>query len=204
NPPVGFNAVSWNMLNNLMEGLTRLGEDDTPQPAIAEDWDVSEDGKTYTFHLREDANWSNGDAVTADDFVYAWTEMLSSESESPAAFLGYFIEGGEALNSGEGSAEDLGVAAKDKKTYEVTLEAPTGYFIRGITNPAILTENKEVDEEKPTWHAEADSLATNGPFTLETWEYNKELMMVKNDEDWHKDTVNLDKIRWAMVKDTNT
>jgi len=204
NPPVGFNAVSWNMLNNLMEGLTRLGEDDTPQPAIAEDWDVSEDGKTYTFHLREDANWSNGDTVTADDFVYAWTEMLSSESESPAAFLGYFIEGGEAFNGGDGSAEDLGVAAVDDKTFEVTLEAPTGFFLHVITNPAFFPVNKEVAEENPKWHAEADSFVSNGPFTLESWEHNKELMMVKNDEYWDKDTVNLDEIHWAMVKDTNT
>lgn len=204
NPPVGFNAVSWNVLNNLMEGLTRLGDDDTAQPAIAEDWDISEDGKTYTFHIREDANWSNGDPVTADDFVYAWTEMLSSESESPAAFLGYFIEGGEAFNSGEGSADDLGVTAKDDKTFEVTLEAATGYFLHVISNPAFFPVNEKVAEEDPKWHAEADSFVSNGPFTLESWEHNKELVMAKNDEYWDKDTVNLDKVHWAMVNNTNT
>src|SRR5690606_9324637 len=75
-PPVGFDAVSWSPLNNIMEGLTRLGEDHTPQPAIAENWDVSEDGKTYTFHIRENAKWSNGDDVTAGDFVFAWKRAL--------------------------------------------------------------------------------------------------------------------------------
>jgi dipeptide transport system substrate-binding protein len=203
-PPVGFNAVSWNVLNNLMEGLTRLGDDDTPQPAIAEDWDISEDGKTYTFHLREDADWSNGDPVTADDFVYSWTEFLDSESESPAAFLGYFIEGGEAFNSGEGSAEDLGVAAIDEKTFEVTLETPTGFFLHIITNPAFFPVNKAVAEDEEKWHAEADTFVSNGPFALDSWEHNKELVMVKNDNYWDADTVKLDKIHWAMVNSTNT
>src|SRR5690625_6064145 len=67
-----------------------------------------------------------------------------------------------------------------------------------------ISVNKEVAEENPKWHAEADSFVSNGPFTLESWEHNKELMMVKNDEYWDQDTVNLDKIHWAMVKDTNT
>lgn len=96
-PPIGFDSVSWSALNNLMEGLTRLGEDHQPAPAIAEKWDVSEDGKVYTFHLRDDAKWSNGDDVTAGDFVYAWKRLLNPDTGSAAAFLGYFIEGGEAL-----------------------------------------------------------------------------------------------------------
>ena len=78
-PAIGFDNVSWNALNNLMEGLTRLGEDHTPQPAVAEEWEVSEDGTTYTFQLREDANWSNGDPVVAEDFIYAWERLLNPE-----------------------------------------------------------------------------------------------------------------------------
>lgn len=138
NPPVGFDSVSWNVLNNLMEGLTRLGKDDKPQPAMAEDWEKSNGGKTYTFHLRENANWSNGDPVRAEDFVYAWKQLLNPETGSPAAFLGYFIEGGEAYNSGEGSAEDVMVKAVDEKTFEVTLTAPTGYFFTSNYEPGIF------------------------------------------------------------------
>ncbi|MBP1948842.1 peptide ABC transporter substrate-binding protein [Virgibacillus litoralis] len=204
NPPVGFDSVSWNVLNNLMEGLTRLGKDDNPQPAMAEDWEKSNGDKTYTFHLREDANWSNGDPVTAEDFVYAWKQLLNPETGSPAAFLGYFIEGGEAYNSGEGSADDVMVKAVDEKTFEVTLTAPTGFFLQVISNPAFFPVNAEVAKESPEWFSEAETFVANGPFKLESWSHDSEMVMVKNDQYWDKDTVKLDKVHWAMVNDTNT
>lgn len=112
-----------------MEGLTRLDESHQPAAGIAEDWNISDDGLEYTFTLREDANWSNGDPVTAEDFVFAWTRLLDPDEASPAAFLGYFIEGAEAFNNGEGSAEDLGLVAEDEKTLKVTLNAPTGFSL---------------------------------------------------------------------------
>ncbi|WP_188456656.1 peptide ABC transporter substrate-binding protein [Virgibacillus oceani] len=204
NPPEGFDSVSWTSLNNLMEGLTRLGKDDKPQPAMAESWDISEDGKTYTFHLRENANWSNGDPVTAGDFVYAWKQLLNPDNAFSTSFLGYFIEGGEAYNAGEGSADDVAVKAVDEKTFEVTLTAPTGFFLHVITNPAFFPVNEKVANENPEWYAEADSFVSNGPFKLESWKHNSEMVFVKNDQYWDKDTVKLDKIHWAMVNDTNT
>ncbi|MFC3039261.1 peptide ABC transporter substrate-binding protein [Virgibacillus xinjiangensis] len=204
NPSIGFDAVSWDPLNNLMEGLTRLDENSTPQGGVAEEWDISEDGKTYTFHLREDANWSNGDPVTAEDFVYAWKLMLDPETASAAAFLGYFIEGAEAYNAGEGSADDVGVSAIDEKTLEVKLEAPTGFFLDLLTNPAFFPVNHQVAEENPDWHAEADTFVANGPFELESWEHDSEMVFAKNEEYWDADAVKLDKVHFAMVNDTNT
>src|SRR5690625_4840987 len=115
-PSIGFDAVSWDPLNNLMEGLTRLADDHTAQEGAAESWDISDDGLTYTFHIREDANWSNGDPVTAADFEFAWKYMLDPETASPAAFLAYFIEGAEEFNTGEGSEDDVQVTAADEKT----------------------------------------------------------------------------------------
>ncbi|UJL45970.1 peptide ABC transporter substrate-binding protein [Virgibacillus sp. NKC19-16] len=204
NPSIGFDENSWKPLNNLMEGLTRLGEDSTPEPAMAEDWDVSDDGTVYTFHLREDANWSNGDPVTAEDFVFAWQQLLDPETGSPAAFLAYFVKGGEAFNSGEGSVEDVGVTAVDEKTFEVELEDPTGFFLHVVTNPAFFPINQEVAEENPDWHAEAESFVSNGPFMLESWEHDSEMIFAKNEEYWDVDTVSLDKVHWAMVNDQNT
>ncbi|QDP41636.1 peptide ABC transporter substrate-binding protein [Radiobacillus deserti] len=203
-PPIGFDSNSWQALNNLLEGLTRLGKDHQPEPAVAESWDISEDGKEYTFHLREDAKWSNGDPVTAEDFEFAWKRMLNPETGSPAAFLGYFIAGGEAYNAGEGSEEDVGVEAVDEKTFKVTLSSPTGFFLNIISNPAFFPINKEVAEENPEWFAEADTFVANGPFKLESWTHDTEMVMVKNDQYWDADTVKLDKVHWAMVNDSNT
>lgn len=204
NPSIGFDQVSWDPLNNLMEGLTRLDKESKAGPGAAEDWDISEDGLTYTFNLREDANWSNGDPVTAEDFVYAWKLMLDPETGSQAAFLAYFIKGAEAFNSGEGSADDVAVTAVDEKTLEVVLEAPTGFFLDLLTNPAFFPVNHKVAEENPDWHAEAESFVANGPFKLESWEHDSEMMFAKNEEYWDADAVKLDKVHFEMVNDTNT
>ncbi len=203
-PPVGFNSVSWNTLNNLLEGLTRLDQSHEPKPAMAKEWEVSEDGQEYTFFLREDANWSNGDPVTAQDFVYAWRHLLDPETASSAAFLGYFIKNGEAFNAGEASAEDVGVEAVDDKTFKVTLESPTGFFLDLVSNPAFFPVNHKVAEENPDWHAEADTFVANGPFSLKEWNHDQNMVFEKNPEYWDADTVKLDEVHWAMVNDTNT
>lgn len=203
-PSIGFDKVSWDPLNNLMEGLTRLDQDHVAGPGVAEDWDVSEDGLTYTFNLRGDANWSNGDPVVAEDFVFAWKYMLDPANASSAAFLAYFIEGAEAFNNGEGSADDVNITAVDEKTLEVVLEAPTGFFLDVLTNPAFFPVNHKVAEENPNWHAEADSFVANGPFLLESWEHDSEMVFAKNPEYWDAEAVNLDKIHFAMVNDENT
>ncbi|KIY23789.1 MULTISPECIES: peptide ABC transporter substrate-binding protein [Mesobacillus] len=203
-PPIGFDSASWNSLNNLMEGLTRLGKDHQPEAATAEKWDVSEDGKTYTFHIRKDAKWSNGDDVTANDFVFAWKRLLDPATGSAAAFLGYFIEGGEEFNSEKGSAEDVKVKAVDDKTFEVTLTSPQAYFLSVIANPAFFPINEKVAKENPKWFAEADSFVGNGPFNLASWEHDTKFVMKKNDQYWDAKNVKLDRIEWAIVDDTNT
>ncbi|WP_027964409.1 peptide ABC transporter substrate-binding protein [Halalkalibacillus halophilus] len=203
-PPVGFDAISWNALNNLLEGLTRLDDSHQPTEAIAEDWEVSDDGTEYTFNIREDANWSNGDPVTAEDFVYAWTRLLDPDTASPAAFLGYFIEGGEAFNNGEGSEDDVMIEATDEKTLTVTLEAPTGFFLNVVANPAFFPVNHQVAEENPDWHTEADSFVSNGPFSLQEWNHESDMLFERNEEYWDAENVALDQVHWAMVNDTNT
>lgn len=203
-PSIGFDSVSWTPLNNLMEGLTRLDEDSVAQAATAEKWDISEDGKTYTFHIRDDAKWSNGDPVVAGDFVYAWKHMLDPDTASEAAFLAYFIEGAEAYNSGEGSRDDVKVKAVDEKTLEVVLNAPTGFFLDVLTNPAFFPINQKIAEENPKWHAEADTFVGNGPFALVSWKHEEEMVFIKNEEYWDHDAVQLDQVHWAMVNDDNT
>jgi dipeptide transport system substrate-binding protein len=203
-PSVGFNAVSWSPLNNLMEGLTRLSEDHLAVEATAEKIDISEDGLTYTFTIREGAKWSNGDPVVAGDFVFAWRHMLDPETASPAAFLAYFIEGAEAYNNGEGKAEDVAVEASNEKTFVVKLTAPNEAFLNIITNPSFFPINEKVATADPKWFTEAATFVGNGPFKLASWDHDVNFVFEKNENYWDADKVKLDKVHWAMVADTTT
>ncbi|MEW4284844.1 peptide ABC transporter substrate-binding protein [Priestia koreensis] len=203
-PPIGFDSVSWNALNNLMEGMTRLGKDHNPEAATAKDWDVSEDGTKYTFHIRDNAKWSNGDPVTAGDFEFAWKRLLDPKTASSAAFLGYFIKGGEEFNTGKGTADNVQVKATDDKTLEVTLTSPQAYFLSVIANPAFFPINQKVAEKNPKWYAEADTFVANGPFKLTEWKHDSNFVMKKNDQYWDAKNVKLDQVNWAEVSDTTT
>lgn len=130
--------------------------------------------------------------------------MLDPNTQSPAAFLGYFIEGGEAYNAGEGTADDVKVKAIDENTLEVVLTAPTGFFLDLLTNPAFFPINHKVAEENPNWHAEADTFVSNGPFKLAEWKHEEEMVFEKNDQYWDAAAVKLDKVHFAMVNESNT
>lgn len=117
--------------NNAFEGLLRLDENHEAQPALAESFDVSDDKLTYTFHLREGLQWSNGTPLTAKDFVFSWLKQMSAEATNGYSFImtDYIVNGAE-YNEGKVSGEEVGVKAVDDKTFQVTLKAPTPYFSR--------------------------------------------------------------------------
>ncbi|CAJ1003474.1 MULTISPECIES: peptide ABC transporter substrate-binding protein [Bacillales] len=202
-PPKGFDSVSNEVLNAIMEGLVRLDKDHKPQPAMAEQWTISDDGKTYTFTLR-DSKWSNGDPVTAHDFEYAWKRIVDPQNAFPSAFLAYFIEGAEKFNKGEGSADDVKVKALDDRTLEVKLTAPTGFFLNIITQPTFFPVHKKSVESNPNFAAEASTLITNGPFKLTEWVHDQTVKVEKNEGYWDKDSVKIAGIDWVMVNDENT
>ncbi|WP_339216442.1 peptide ABC transporter substrate-binding protein [Solibacillus sp. FSL W8-0372] len=203
-PSIGFDSVSWDPLNNLMEGLVRLDKNLEPKEAMAEKYEISEDGLTYTFTLR-DAEWTNGDPVTAGDFVYGWLHMLNPETASYSAFLGTgYIEGAQAYNEGTGDASGVAIKAIDEKTFEVKLISPFDGFLAMITLPTFFPVNEKVATATPDWFANADTFVGNGPFKLDTWSHEEKMTFVKNDTYWDKDSVKLDRVEWAMVNDTNT
>ncbi|MFD2701257.1 peptide ABC transporter substrate-binding protein [Paenibacillus shunpengii] len=203
-PPVGFDQVSNDVLNNFMEGLTRLQEDHTPGPGVASEWTVTEDEKQYTFTLREDAKWSNGDPVTASDFEFAFKRMLDPNLGAASATLAYVIEGAEAYNSGEGTVDDVQVTAVDEHTLEIKLNKPAPWFLGMMSNPAFFPVHKATVEGNAQWAAEASSILSNGPFKLTEWKHDAEIQMVKNDQYWDAENVQLDGITMKMVDDSTT
>ncbi|WP_404450800.1 peptide ABC transporter substrate-binding protein [Virgibacillus necropolis] len=192
-------------LGATTEGLYRLGKDAKIVDGIATEHKVSEDALTWTFTLREDAVWSNGDPVTAHDFVYAWRRAINPDtgSEYGPYMMNGVIKNATEINSGEMPVKELGVKAKDDYTLVVSLEKPIPYFESLTTFGTFLPLNQEFVESKGDKHGtSSDTLLSNGPFKLTDWTSTATSWnLVKNEDYWDAETVSLDKITFDVVKD---
>ncbi|MBY0599032.1 peptide ABC transporter substrate-binding protein [Bacillus bingmayongensis] len=197
-------AVSFNVLNNVMEGLFRLSKNDEVIPGIAQKHEISKDGKTYTFHLR-DAKWSNGDPVTAHDFVYAWKQLVNPETGSEYAYIMYDVKNAEKINKKQIGLDELGVKAQDDKTFTVELEHPVPYFTKLLCLPSFYPINeKYMKKQGDKYGLEANMTLYNGPFTLSEWKHEASFTMKKNDQYWDKKEVKLDEVNYQIVKEIST
>lgn len=199
-------TVGFTMINNVNEGLYRLDQEQNPIPALSDgEPTVSEDGTVYTFKLRE-AKWSNGDAVTANDFVYAWQRALLPDS---ASFYGPYIMTGviknaDKVKAGEVDPSELGVKALSDTELEVTLEKPVPYFTALMAFPTFYPQNQKFVEEKGADFAKnAENLIFNGPFKMTSWDgvAATEWTLEKNEEYWDAENVALTKINYNTSKD---
>jgi oligopeptide transport system substrate-binding protein len=199
-------TYAFEFLNATMEGLYRLGPEGKPVEGIATKHEISEDGLTWTFTLREDAKWSNGDPVTAHDFVYAWRRAVdpATGSEYGPYMMGGVIKNATAVNNGEVPVEELGVKADGDFTLVVELENPTPYFDSLTTFGTFLPLNQKfVEEQGDKYATSTDTLVFNGPFTLEDWESTSDSWkLVKNPNYWDAATVKLEEINYTVVKET--
>lgn len=201
--PALNNAVDGSIvICNAFEGLMRLDDEQKAIPGIAESYDLSDDFLTYTFHLREDALWSDGKPVTAEDFKYAWTRALNPATAAEYAFQLYYIKGGENYNNGTGSAEDLGINVVDDHTLEVTLENPTSYFLELTAFPTLMPVREDIVEaDADGWTLKPETYVSNGPFTLKEYNMKDSYVFVKNPEYYRKDEVKLDTLKFRMIED---
>ncbi|MEK5382770.1 peptide ABC transporter substrate-binding protein [Niallia sp. FSL W8-0635] len=207
-PSMATDEYGFQFLGATMEGLYRLGEGAEAVPGIAESHEVSEDGLTWTFKLREDAKWSNGDPVTANDFVYAWQRAVNPDtgSEYGPYMMGGVIKNATEISKGEMKVEELGVKADGDYTLVVELANPTPYFESLTSFGTFLPLNQKFVEEKgDAFATSSENLLANGPFTLENWESTAQKWnLAKNDTYWDADTVKLETINYVVVKDAQT
>lgn len=197
-------TLSGSILRHVIENLVELDENDNVVPGVATDWTVSDDGLTYTFHLRQGMKWSNGEPVTAHDFVFAWTALLDPAYAAEYAGFGYVFKNGRAFNEGKVTADQLGFKALDDYTLEVTLENPTAYFLSTLAFYVLSPVNEKAYKEFGTAYAtDADKIVTNGPFKLTSWEHESKIVMDKNPDFYDAANINVDKITWLMINDTN-
>lgn len=207
-PSMATDQYGFQFLGATMEGLNRLGEGGEVTPGIAESHKVSEDGLTWTFKLREDAKWENGDPVTANDFVYAWQRAVNPDtgSEYGPYMMGGVIKNAAEISQGDMPVEDLGVKADGDYTLVVELANPTPYFESLTTFGTFLPLNQKFVEEKgDAFATSSENLLANGPFKLENWESTSQKWnLAKNDTYWDADTVKLETINYVVVKEAQT
>ncbi|GGE14976.1 dipeptide-binding protein DppE [Marinithermofilum abyssi] len=203
-PAQAFDQDSMDVVNSLFEGLMRLNKDHQPEPAVAEKVDKSDDLRTYTFTLRKDAKWSNGELVTAHDFEYAWKRVLNPKTASSASYLMYFIKNGEKYNAGKASADEVGVKAKDDHTLVVELEKPTPFFEELTCYTVYAPVYKKGLEQNQDLYGNGKEYVGNGPFVLKSWKHDSKIVTEKNKYYRDADAVKLNGIEWNMYADEAT
>ena len=200
-----------NIITALIEGLvTENPQDLSVEPGTAERWEVSEDGLTYTFLLREDAKWSNGDPVSADDFLFSYKRMLSPNLASEYAYMYFVVENAQAYN--EGTLKDfseVGIKVVDPRTLQIKLASRTPYFLELLNHfswfpvhPDTVLAHGAIDEPNTPW-TKPGTYVGNGPFTLESWEINKSIVVKKSETYWDRAAVKLNQIVFKVTEDPN-
>ena len=169
-----------------------------PEPGVAERWDISEDGTVYTFHLNPNARWSNGETMTASDYVWSWNRALHPDTGSLYAYMLYPIVNSEAYSKREiTDFTEVGAKALDDHTLQVTLNAPTPYFLQLMdhystfaVHPETLLKHGKMTDRFTPW-TRVGNIVSNGPFTLEEWSLNRRIIIKKNEHYWDRDNVAL-------------
>lgn len=209
--PTGLNtltstySIEFALFTHMYENLVTLDDDDNTAPGAAESWDYDEDTLTYTFHLRKDGVWTNGDPVTAKDFEFAWSQALNPDVASDYAYFLYFIKNAEKYFNGEVTWDEVGVKVVDDYTLEVTMEQPTPYALFLFSFGTLAPINQRFYEAvgADLYSTEAQYFCTNGPFALTEWSHNDKIVMQKNDA-WHGAAdVEVEEIDWKIITDAN-
>lgn len=209
--PTGLNtltstySIEFALFKHMYENLVTLDDDDNTAPGAAESWDYDEDTLTYTFHLRKDGVWTNGDPVTAKDFEFAWSQALNPDVASDYAYFLYFIKNAEKYFNGEVTWDEVGVKVVDDYTLEVTMEQPTPYALFLFSFGTLAPINQRFYEAvgADLYSTEAQYFCTNGPFALTEWSHNDKIVMQKNDA-WHGAAdVEVEEIDWKIITDAN-
>ena len=192
---------------NTFDGLFRLGFDDKAEPACASSWEISEDGMTWTFHLRDNLKWSDGKKLTAGHFKDGFMRLISPETGSPYANYGFFIKNAEKFYNGQAASEDVGINAPDEKTLIINLEYKNPLMLDYMAFPTFVPARMDIiGEYQNAWAARPETYISNGAFILESWKHGDggEMTLIKNPNYWDADNVKVDRLRFVFINDSNT
>ena len=204
-PTLNNSSGAGTMILNAFEGLMVLDENDKPTEGAAESYEVSEDGLTYTFKLRQDGKWSDGEPVVADNFKYSWLRALDKATAAEYAYQLFYIKNAEKFYNGEATAEEVGIKVIDDYTLEVTLENPTSYFLQLCAFTTYVPLREDIVSANPEgWATTPETYVSNGAFKLVQWDMKDQLVFEKNENYWDKESVKLDTLTFKLVTDDTT
>lgn len=198
--------VTFTVIQHLFEGLYRFDEKSQPVPGLAEEAVISEDGKTYTFKLKEEAKWSDGQQVQAADFAYAWKKLVDPKTMGPNAYLLDNVVNSQDIREGKADIATIGLETPDEKTFVVHLEQPQPSFLSVVSIGWLAPQRQSYVEEKGTAYGKtSEDLLYTGPFILKDWQQTgAEWTLAKNPEYYDQAVVKLDKIKGSTIKEENT
>ncbi|MCT6872479.1 MAG: peptide ABC transporter substrate-binding protein [Bombilactobacillus mellis] len=205
-PSLNTDVIGAQNLNNTMEGLYRF-KGKNIKPALATNLaKPTNNGLTYTFKLRPNAKWSNGDPITASDFVYSWRRTVDPKTKSTYSYIFEGIANAKDISAGKKPVNSLGIKALNKHTLQVDLEKPVPYFNTLLTSPTFFPQNKKVITKwGKKYGTNSQALVSNGPFKLVKWNSpDNSWTEVKNDKYWDAKDVKVQKLQYQVVKDAST
>jgi oligopeptide transport system substrate-binding protein len=203
------------VIANAFEGLMRVDDKDMPIPGAAATYEISPDGLKYTFHIRKEAVWSDGQPVKAGDFEYAWKRVLNPDTAAEYAYQLYYIKNGQGYNESKladadlsvgikkATVDEVGIKAIDDSTLEVNLEYPTVYFLSLMAFPTYAPVRKDIVEGNEKWTLKPETYICNGAFKMTQWKAKDVIVFEKNAKYWDATNVKLDKINYKMLDDQN-
>ncbi|MEM6415224.1 MAG: peptide ABC transporter substrate-binding protein [Pseudomonadota bacterium] len=192
------------LMHDLYSGLVDFSANATVVPGTAERWDISEGGRKYTFNLRENATWSNGDPVTAHDFVFSYRRLMDPATNARYATMLYSIKNAENVNAGELDPSELGVKAIDDRTLEITLEQPTPYFLDQLTHQTGKPLHPPSVKAFGDQFIKPGNMVTNGAYMLEEFTLNSRIVMRKNPYFYDAKNVAIEEVHYIPFEDRST
>ena len=188
-------------ISHVFEGLTVRDRNNKIVPGVAEDWEISADGKTYTFFLRTNSTWSDGKPVVAEDFVYSWQRQVDPKVASEYSYQHEPVKNAMAITRGEMPVDSLGVKALDDHTLVVELEAPTAYFLEVAAFPTFAPLRKDIIEQYgDSWTLKPETYIGNGPYIMSERNIDENIIMVKNPNYWNADSIVAEKITFVFMQ----
>ncbi|MBI2743319.1 MAG: peptide ABC transporter substrate-binding protein [Chlamydiales bacterium] len=202
-PRKATDTTSISVIRMCFEGLMRLGQGSAPELALANQVLISEDGKSYTFTLRE-ASWSDGTPITAMDFEKSWKTILDPSFPSEIGLDLYILKNAKAAREGKLPLDQVGVKAVDARTLQVELSYPHPHFLLMVTSHTFLPVPSHIPEAYPNWAENEKHYVSSGPFKLKEWKHYNQITLEKNPDYWDAQAVKLNEIQLAIIEDENT